>query len=284
MPREQVQLPLEGEQLILVFLLVVDPFRKVQGLEDVHAVQGGRRRMQGQRWHHRSRMVQAGPHPLQQDLPHREALVAGVGGLHHDPWRVGRAGGAQSPLSHLPERVVHLEMLPIPRCHAPAGLRILLQALQPFLLLPLAEVHPEFQHQGALVDEHLLEARHPGHVLVQVRGLGPAVGSFENRPRIPGAVEDPHPPLGRQQAPVAPHIGSLQLFVRRLGQAMGLDVARIHPLVERVHGLALAGPVHARHQDDHGELRRGEVELRIQKGLSKGGNLPVPHVLVDPVA
>ena len=60
----------------------------------------------------------------------------------------------------------------------------------------------------------------------------------------------PMRPLRRQVAPEAPVVRPLALLVRRLPEGARHDPARIHPLVEQVDALALAGAVDAAEQDD----------------------------------
>jgi hypothetical protein len=66
---------------------------------------------------------------------------------------------------------------------------------------------------------------------------------------------------------------------------MCLNVARVHPFVEQVHGLALAGAVHAADQDDDREfgLLR-QIELRIQQVFAQFGFFLVVGLLVDLVS
>src|SRR5262249_27503115 len=60
--------------------------------------------------------------------------------------------------------------------------------------------------------------------------------------------------------------GALALLGGHVTHRVRLGVTRIHPLVEDVHGLTLAGAVHAADQDEHGELLfLEERDLRLQE-------------------
>ena len=65
----------------------------------------------------------------------------------------------------------------------------------------------------------------------------------------------------------------LAFLVRRLGECAGEDVARIHPFVEQVDGLALARAVDAGDQDQYGKatllLEVLEVILGIEQRLAQ---------------
>ncbi len=60
-------------------------------------------------------------------------------------------------------------------------------------------------------------------------------------------------PFGGSASPVAPHRRAIALLVRGGVEGAREDVARVHPLVEQVDGLALARPAHPGDQDDHRE-------------------------------
>ncbi len=66
---------------------------------------------------------------------------------------------------------------------------------------------------------------------------------------------------------------------------MRADVARVHPLVQEVDGLALAGAVHAAHQHGHGETGIGEqAVLRLEQRLAQRRRLALEVCLADLVA
>ena len=75
--------------------------------------------------------------------------------------------------------------------------------------------------------------------------------------------------LGGQSTPVAPHVRAFDLLRRGRGKSVGLDVVGIHPLVELVDSLALAGAINTTHQNNHGKaVALCQLELRIQQRLT----------------
>ena len=253
--------------------------------EQLAVVERLRRQRRGRRARQQRLPVQPPAQRLEHDAPGGEAAVARVRALDHDPRRVRGAGLAQRALAHLVEPVVQLVVLPVALGDAPARLRVLLQRLQALLLALFREMEPELEHQRALVGEHLLEAHVLFHRLVERGVAGLAVGARENRERIPRAEEDAGLSLGRQVAPEMPHRRMLALFLGRLAQRVGGDVARIHPLLQQVDGLALAGAVHAVDEDEQGEF--GAVQqlvLRLKQRLAQPGKLAFVDVLLDRMA
>ena len=131
-------------------------------------------------------------------------------------------------------------------------------------------MEPEFQQQHAFIDQHALEpddAFAGPHQLILGRLAGDAV---EHGVGMPGAEQDPHPPLRRQRTPVAPHARTLAFLVRHLAERGGDDVPRVHPFVQDVERLALPGTVHAADDDHHRELGlRQQVVLQRQQARAE---------------
>ncbi len=217
---------------------------------------------------------------FQQYLADGEAAVARIRPLHHDPRRLGGAGLAQGMLRNLAELVVDLEARPVELGHTPARLGILLQRLQAFFLRVLGQVEPELEDQRAFVGEHLLEAVDLLDVLVERRRAGLLQHALHDGRGVPGTEEHADLALGRQRAPEAPHRGTLALLVRHFAHGVRLDVARIHPLVEQVHRLALARAIHAADQDDDREFAfLRQIELRVQQRPRAVSALPCRRLL-----
>ena len=89
---------------------------------------------------------------------------------------------------------------------------------------------------------------------------------------MPRAEEHADLALGRQRAPVAPDAGPFAFLVRRLGKCAGdFNVARIHPFVEQVDGLALARrPRRRRSGSGRGKFAvLLEVVLRVEQRLAQ---------------
>ena len=219
---------------------------------------------------------------LEDHLAHGEAAVVGVLALDDQPGGVGGARLADHLLVHLLELVVGLEPFPVAVGDPPAGERVLLQALEPLLLLFFGQVQPELDDQRALVDQHGLQLLGPIQALLQVGRLGDAAHPVEDRPGVPGAEEHADLALGRQGPPEAPHHRPVEFLVRGLAHAVALDVARVHPLVEQVDGGPAAGAVQAADEDDDlapGRLR--QFELRLEQGRAQGRHLFLVHGFLD---
>ena len=148
------------------------------------------------------------------------------------------------------EATVHLPVLPLLLCDAPASQRIFLESLQPGLLRALIEMHPELQDERAVIREAALEVDDLIEPRAELGPVDPPVDPVDQRSGVPGAQEEPDAALRRQVAPEPPVLRTLALFFRRLPVGTGQQPARIHPLVEQVHALALAGAVHAAKKDD----------------------------------
>jgi hypothetical protein len=199
------------------------------------------------------------------------------------PGRVVAAGAAQHALAKAHEAVVGFRLLPVQRADAPAVQRVVLQRLEPRLHLLLGQVEPELDDQRAFVAQHLLQALGAGDGLVEHGVLErpctrpAASGCTSCRRTRPSA-------LWRQGPPVAPGRWARQLFVGLLVEGAHLDQARVHPLVEQLDRLALAGAFDAVDQHDHRETRLLlEFVLGFEQGLAQGGHFGVVGFLVDAV-
>ena len=151
----------------------------------------------------------------------------------------------------LDEAVVELPVVPLLARDAPARERIAVQLLEPLLLRPLVEVHPELQDQRAVVGERPLELDDLVEARAELGAAQPPLDAIDERPGVPGAQEEADPPLRRQVAPEAPVLRPLALLVRRRAVCPRHQPARIHPFVEQVDDLALARAVHSAEEHDH---------------------------------
>ncbi len=164
------------------------------------------------------------------------------------------------------ELVVAFETFPVALGDAPARLGVLLQRFEACFLFFFGKVQPEFDDECTFVGQHLLHALGALQALVEFSRLGVTHRAVQDRPCVPGAHEHADLALGGQGAPEAPHHGAFHLFVGWLAHAVGLDEARVHPLVEQVHRLAASRAVHAADEDDDGKFRfLRQIELRIQQ-------------------
>ncbi len=153
--------------------------------------------------------------------------------------------------------------------HPPRRVRVLFQRMHPRLLLCLGQVEPELQQQYALVGQHLLEAQNLFGPCLQRRIVERSGHAPQDRMGVPGAEEHAGLALGRQRPPEPPHRRVHRLVRRRRGKAGDLDMARVHPLVQQIHRLALAAAVDAGDQDQRGEaLLAQQVVLRQDQRLA----------------
>ena len=193
-------------------------------------------------------------HRGQQVAADGERPVVRIGRRHDDPRRLRGRGLAHEGLADLDEAVVLLEVRPFGLGHAPA------RAPGPSRATSAAC----FCWSLDRWNQYFSSSTPSSHSIFSRRWISPmasgelavvdlAHDALDDRHRVPGAEEDADLPLGRQRAPEAPVCGALGLFVRRRTEGGGLDVAGIHPLVEQVDGLALAGAFDARDQDQHRE-------------------------------
>ncbi|MNY26449.1 hypothetical protein D3C86_1602990 [compost metagenome] len=99
---------------------------------------------------------------------------------------------------------------------------------------------------------------------------------------VPVAEENPHAPLGWQLPPIAPGRRAGQLLVGLLIEGADLDQTRIHPLVEQLDRLTLAGPLDPAEQDDHRKTRLlAQLVLRLQQCFAQRRYGGVERGLVD---
>src|SRR5213075_838623 len=100
-------------------------------------------------------------------------------------------------------------------------------------------------------------------------------------------VERDRPEMWRfwQDLPEAPHLRTIALDVGESAEGVGADVARIHPLVEEVDRLALAGAVDAVHEDHHGKgAFVQQAILQVEEPLARLALLALELALLELVA
>ncbi len=197
---------------------------------------------------------------------HRQAAVPCVRAFDDHPRRVGPVRLANRLLRRRDELRVHPPVLPRQRSTRHRLQRILLEVGEALLLRGLAEVHPELEDQRAVGGERLLELDDAVQALVEFGLRQPAVDAVEHGPRVPAAQKQADAPARRERPPEAPVLGPLELLVGRLAERLRDDPPRVHPRVQQVDGLALAGAVHAREHDDDGERRRrAQLALHLEQ-------------------
>ena len=144
-------------------------------------------------------------------------------------------------------------MFPVGLGHSPTVLGIPLQSLQPFALLLFRQVEPELEQEHAFVGEHALEPDDLLRRLVKVGVRGFTVDVLQKGLGVPSSEEDASLALGGQRLPETPQRRAILLILGGRVHDIGLHVTRVHPEVEQVKGLPLAGTVHAGDQDDYRE-------------------------------
>jgi hypothetical protein len=75
---------------------------------------------------------------------------------------------AMMPLRRGDEAWIEFGVAQVGLGHPPTGERVVAEGLQPRKLLLLIEVHPELEHQCAVVDQHLFQGEHPIQLAGQV--------------------------------------------------------------------------------------------------------------------
>ena len=283
--REQREPPLVAFEQRLV-LLLVQRLPQHEAVEQRARVRRGRQRRRGLARHEVARAgIQALAQGVEERARDEEFAVARIGAVDDQPRRLARAGMAQRVLGHLAVAVVVLARMPVLLGDAPARARILLQRLEALALPVLREVEPQLDQQHPFAHQHRLETVDLVQALIEVGLLRHLVYALAHRVGVPVAEQDADAPARRQRAPEAPHEGTLGLLGGGRVEGQRLDVARVHPLVQEIDRLALAGPVDAVDQHHHGKgFRFEQIELRVEQlrtQLRLGG---VVLVLVDLVA
>ena len=279
--RQQVQPALEPLELVGVPLLR-HRRRQVEVGDQAARVDRGRGDGRGRR--RRRGPIEPLADRVQHRAPDHYAAVVRVGALHHRPRGLGGAGAAQRVLGALPEPVVVLEPLPIGLGDPPARRRVLLERGQPRLLRRLRQVEPELQHQHAVADQHPLMPRDRLQPLVEGRRLQRAADAVDDRLGVPRAEQDADVTFRGQCVPEPPHRRALAGVLVRRAEGVGVDVARVHPLVEQVHRLSLACAVDAADQHQHRELlAREQLVLRVEQPLAQRRHLRVVGLPLHPV-
>ncbi|MNE54421.1 hypothetical protein D3C80_1491970 [compost metagenome] len=143
---------------------------------------------------------------------------------------------------------------------------------------------PELEDQRTFIAEHLFQALGAIDRLVQPRILELAMDPPLQHLAVPVAEENPHAPLGREHPPVPPGRWPRQLFIGLLIERADLDQARVHPLVEHLDRLTLAGTFDAIDQNDHRKAALLlQFELRFEQRFAQGRDFGVVGFFVDGV-
>ncbi|MNV56498.1 hypothetical protein D3C71_1487870 [compost metagenome] len=160
--------------------------------------------------------------------------------------------------------------------------RVVLQGFEARLHLFLGQVKPEFDDQRAFVAEHFFQAFGAMDPLIQHRILEQAVDPALQHLAVPVTEKHPHPAFGREHPPIAPGGRSGQFFVGLLIEGTHFDQPGVHPLVEQLDRLALAGTFDAVDQYDHRKpALLPELVLGFEQGFAQNWNFAIKGFFVD---
>ena len=189
------------------------------------------------------------------DFADADVPVVGVNAFHDRPGRRCPVGPCNDLFGGIDERVVVFVIAPVLVFDLVTEHRVGRQRLEPLFLRVPAEVHPEFEYQGAIVRQRVLETDDLREPVVKLRIVDFAVDALQQWGGITPAQVDTHTAFRRNVTPVAPESRPRLFFYRRRLIADGTNPARIHPLVQHVHRRAFAGTVDAGEVDDDREAR-----------------------------
>ncbi len=193
-----------------------------------------------------------------------QIAVACIGALHQVPRRCRRAGPAQQGFDRRQGLVVAFVQVEVDVVQAHT-LRLLAGLRDPLAALVRRQMQPDLEHQRPVFDQHLLQAARvlqaPGR-LFDVALAGELVRQ-QAQPIAPGVDADLA--ARRQHLPVAPEARVVALQVLAPAEEVGLQVARVHPVVQEVQHLAHALVVVAGEHDHHGDVTPAHLELGVQQ-------------------
>ena len=151
-----------------------------------------------------------------------------------------------------------LTIAPVLLRQLPGLERIVAAPDEPAQLLLVRHVHPELDHDHALLGQRVLEV---GDLLVGAAPLhlgGQVLDPLDQDPPVPAAVEDGHAAPSGKGRPEAPQEVVAQLVGGRCGKGRDVDVPGVERLDQPLDGAALAGGVPPLEDDAH---RRPELAL-----------------------
>ena len=162
--------------------------------------------------------------------------------------------------------------------------RIVGQGLEAPLHLFFGKVEPELEDQRAFVAQHFFKTLGLVDRLIHHGVFEQAMNPALQHLAVPVTEENPHATRGRQHPPITPGRWSCQFLIRLLVEGTDLDQTRVHPFVEQLDRLALAGAFDAIDQDDHREtFLLLKFELRFKQGFAQRRHLGVIGFFVDGV-
>jgi len=122
--------------------------------------------------------------------------------------------------------------------------------------------------------EHALKAQKVIEVTVEVIAVFAAIDVHTHGVAVPRAKKCADGAARRQLAPIAPHRRAFKFFISGFAKRMGVDVARVHPEVERVHRFAFSRAIDAGNdQNDRERLFVAQLKLYVEQLLTQLGDL-----------
>ena len=129
-------------------------------------------------------------------------------------------------------------------------------------------MEPEFQDDGTIVGQRLLEHRDPIQSTFE-RRPGSSFNTVMDGRFVPGTEKQSDSPSGWQRPQIAPERRPLAFFIGRRPPGAGHDPARVHPFVQQVGGLAASRRVETgQHDDDRERCRPPKVVLYPEQRLA----------------
>jgi len=289
--REALVARVPGELALILFEIVVvtpcgERLREIELADQPDVVDDGRRGRRD-RAHGRPRALRSddAPHRVEQDAADGEAAVMVVGAFDDAPRRFAARGFAQHVLPQRVRLAVKPPRFPVAARDAPAGARVLLQALEACLLVLPRKMDPELEQHEPFLDEHPLVVADRLELQLEPLFAAQAGKMRGERLVVPGVHEDADTAFGRQRAPVAPRQRPHELVAAARAERDDADVPRIHPLGELVRGLAAPAALDPRDNEKHRTRdRTTQAPLRGEKRLAQLRLLALVLRLRYPVA
>src|SRR6186997_528932 len=115
-------------------------------------------------------------------------------------------------------------------------------------------MEPELENQRPISGESQFKSVDAVERLLELGVWRFAIHPLEKRAGVPRAKKDGQLAFGRQRTPEAPEVRPLALLIAEWPEGVGLEIAWIHPLVERIDGLAFARTINATNDHNHRKL------------------------------
>src|SRR5258708_15768553 len=170
--------------------------------------------------------------------------------MYDVPWRVICVGIVEHQFAR-PRVVVPASVgFDVHRAQLPLANRIVNARLEALLLLLLADLEPDLDEPGSVLDEELLDDRTEFKKALVLLGRAEAHDVFDPGAVVPAPVEDHDLAAGRKALDIALHVHLGLLPIGRRGQRHDAEDARADPLGDGLDRAALARRVTTFEHDD----------------------------------